>query len=261
MKRLALSLAAMALLTGAADPGTENEHTVAKGETLSGIAERAGVPAIVIAEANGLREPYNVRSGQRLTIPRQRLHTVKPGDTAFAIAMKYGVPFDNVAIANGLKPPYPIRVGQKLIIPAVVETPEVARAAPSEPYFRWPHDGAVLLGYARRADGGGHEGIDIAAGAGDMVRAAASGTVVSAGDEPKRFGRLVVIDHGSGWRSAYGHLARVTVKPGDVVKTGERIGIAGDAGDAERPELHFEIRHDGEPVDPATKLPARRAGK
>ncbi|RKF21267.1 M23 family metallopeptidase [Altericroceibacterium spongiae] len=87
-----------------------------------------------------------------------------------------------------------------------------------------------------------------------MIRAASSGTVTFAGEEPKRFGRLVIIDHGNGWQSAYGHLSRITVKKGDPITTGERLGLAGQAGDADRPELHFEIRHDGEAVDPAPFL-------
>ena len=92
-----------------------------------------------------------------------------------------------------------------------------------------------------------------------MVRAAASGTVVFAGEEPTRFGRQVLIDHGNGWQTSYGHLAKVTVAKGDIVKTGERIGLTGDAGIATGTELHFEIRKDGRDVDPASKLPERHA--
>lgn len=256
MKRWAL-LVLVPLLVAAGDPATETEHVVEAGETLGGIANRAGVPTAAIAAANGLSEPYRIRTGQKLFIPRQRSHVVKPGETGFAIAYRYGVSFENIAIANGLEPPYRLRPGQKLIIPAVLRDLPAPppSAAPAEPYFRLPHDGERLLGYARRPDGGGHEGIDFAAALGDMVRASASGTVIFAGEEPHRFGRLVVIDHGMGWHTAYGHLARVTVTKGDVVKTGERVGIAGNAGVATRPELHFEIRRDGVPIDPAGKLP------
>jgi murein DD-endopeptidase MepM/ murein hydrolase activator NlpD len=112
----------------------------------------------------------------------------------------------------------------------------------------------VLLGWRRRADGGGHEGLDYAISTGDMIRASAGGTVIFAGNEPRRFGKLVVIDHGGGWHSAYGHLDRVTVTKGEAVKGGERIGIGGQGGVATRPELHFEIRRNGKPVDPATQL-------
>ena len=64
----------------------------------------------------------------------------------------------------------------------------------------------------------------------------------------------MVIDHGNGWQSAYCHLSRITVAKGETVTSGERIGLGGQAGDAERPELHFEIRHGGEAVDPAPLL-------
>lgn len=261
MRRAALALSA-ALMFGAqpalADPATETEHAVAEGETLGGIANRAGVPLIMIAEANGLAEPYDVQRGQKLTIPRQRTHTVRKGETGFAIAYRYGVPLENIAIANRLEPPYNVRIGQKLIIPAVFAAPSQTAPARDRPYFRRPHDGTMLLGWAMREDGKGHDGVDYAASPGDMVRASASGTVIFAGETKERFGRLVVIDHGNGWQSAYGHLARVTVDLGEVVKRGERIGLAGDAGDAARTELHFEIRHDGKKVDPAPLLPRNR---
>lgn len=260
MRRLALILAG-AMLLGAGDPRTETEHVVADGETLGGIANRAGVPPAAIAAANGLVEPYHLRTGQKLQIPRQRVHVVKDGETGFSIAMQYDMPFETIAVANQLPPPYAIKPGQKLIIPAVlkpVAAPAASSAAaPTEPYFRWPHDGAVVLGFARRADGKGHEGIDIAAQTGDMVRASASGTVVYAQADSGRFGLLVVLDHGNGWRTRYGHLSKITVKRGDVVKSGERIGLAGQGGEATRPEVHFDILKDNVPVDPAGKLPQR----
>ncbi|GAA4647554.1 M23 family metallopeptidase [Pontixanthobacter gangjinensis] len=252
-------LAAAPLLLAAGDPASETEHTVESGETLGGIAGRAKVPAAVIAAANGLREPYNLRDGQVLQIPRQRVHVVKGGDTGFGIAQKYGVPFSNIAIANGLEEPYDLATGKRLIIPAVLKAAPITQqtAISTTPYFRWPHDGRVMLGFALRADGGGHDGLDFEANLGDMIRASSSGTVVFADDEPKRFGRLVVIDHGNGWRTRYGHLQRMTVNLGDVVKTGERIGTAGQAGIATRPELHFEIMKDNKRIDPKAKLPQR----
>ena len=253
MRRAALLLLAAPWLLAAADPATETEHTVKEGETLTGIAERARVPVAVIAAANGIPEPYEVRKGEVLTIPRQRSHTVKDGETGFGIALQYGVPFENIAVANGLDAKGTVKSGQKLIIPAVIEPKRVARRSiAAQPFFRRPHDGKVLAGFGK-----GHDGIDIDVRVGDMVRASASGTVVFAAEEKTRFGRQVLIDHGNGWQTSYGHLSRITVKKGDVVKAGERIGLAGDAGKATRPELHFEIRHEGKDIDPASKLPPR----
>jgi len=251
MKRL-LALPIALLLIAAGDPKTEMEHVVAKGETLGQIAERAGVPMVAIAEANGIADPYVVKIGQKLVIPRQRTHVVKKGDTGFAIGFQYGVPFAQIATANGIKQDAVLKVGQKLIIPAMFAAPPPITI--TEPAFRRPHDGAVMLGWRRRADGTGHEGLDFKAKAGDMVRATSAGTVIFAGQAPERFGNLVVIDHGNGWHSAYGHLSKITVKKDETVRAGERIGLAGQTGEATGPELHFEIRKDGMPVDPAPKL-------
>ncbi len=254
MSRLALFAlpAAALLLIAAGDPAKEVEHVVEPGETLGGVANRAGVPLVVIAEANGLSEPYVIKVGQTLTIPRQRVHMVKKGETGFGISYRYGLPFKQIAMANGIAEDATLRVGQKLIIPAMIKEPKPLSMA--EPVFRRPHDGDVLLGWRRRPDGGGHEGLDFKAQAGDMIRASASGTVIYADDEPDRFGKLVVIDHGNNWHTAYGHLSRVTVTKGESVRAGERVGLAGQSGVATEPELHFEIRKDGKPIDPAPKL-------
>lgn len=261
IRRLALPAAALLLtVAGIANPrpataqtaASETEHVVQPGETLSGIAARAGVPLVVIAEANGLADPYALKSGQKLAIPRQRVHEVKKGETGFGIAYQYGVPFSHIALANGLREDAVIKQGQKLIIPAFIANPKPVET--SDPAFRRPHDGAVILGWRRRPDGGGHEGVDFRVKPGDMIRASATGTVIFAGNEPERFGRLVVIDHGNGWHTAYGHFSRITVKKGETVRAGERIGIAGKSGVATEPELHFEIRRNGQPIDPAPRL-------
>ena len=251
MRRFALALAAL-LLTAAGDPKTETQHTVTKGETLVSIARKAGVPVAAVAAANGMMESARVRVGETLAIPRQQNHTVKRGETPFAIAYQYGVSWEQIATANGLDAKATPRPGQKLIVPALL--PQRVPVAPAERRFLRPHDGAVLLGWQRRAGGSGHEGIDFAAAEGDRVRAAAAGRVIFAGEEPSRFGKLVVLDHGGGWHTAYGNLSRITVKRGDSVKAGERIGLAGQTGDAKRPELHFEIRRGDTPVDPAPLL-------
>lgn len=251
MKKLALLLAAP-LLIAAGDPATDTEYTVKEGETLGGIANRTGIEKSIIALANGLSEPYQVNVGQTLFIPRQRNHTVESGESLSRIAEKYQVPQSNIAIANGIDSANEIKIGQKLIIPAVMKTPTRIASrtiAPRAPYFKRPHDGKVLRSWPN------HDGIDFAAQKGDMVRASSSGTVKLVSDTSERFGRVVIIDHGQGYQTIYGHLDRITVKAGEYVKSGERIGLAGDAGGATRPELHFQIRKDGEKIDPVAKLP------
>lgn len=273
MKRLALLLAALPLLAGAGkpDPKQATEHEVRPGETLGGIARKAEVPRILIIEANALKAPYAVKTGQVLIIPRRRSRTVKPGETGFSIAYEAGVPWPQIATANGLDPKAKVRAGQKLLIPTLsrpdaaaavreAETKaraETARALAGEApvRFAWPLAGPVRRGFTPRALPGPHDGIDIPAEKGDAVRAAAPGKVVFAAREPKLYGNLVIVEHGKGWFSAYAKLSRVTVKKGEKVKSGERLGLVGNTGSTPQTELHFEIRRKTVPLDPLLVLP------
>jgi murein DD-endopeptidase MepM/ murein hydrolase activator NlpD len=244
-------------------PVGATEYVVKEGETLGGIANRAGVARIVIAEANGLREPYEVQAGQKLIIPRQRTHVVKAGETGFDIAYQYGIPFGRIAVANGLASDATLKVGQKLLIPAITRAPETSSASPPpaprapEPAparFRWPLTGAIAEGFNSGEGGQGHNGIDIAAAEGEPVKAAASGIVIYAQMERSRFGNLVIIDHGDRWHTAYGHMSRIAAKKGASVRAGEVIGYAGSTGTATTPELHFEVRNRNKPVEPQSVL-------
>jgi LysM repeat protein len=98
----------------------ESIHLVRPGETLGGIAARAKVPRILIAEANGLKQPYSVHAGQRLILPRTRHHVVKDGESGFDIAYHYGVPLSSILVANGLKEGTKLKAGQKLLIPTML---------------------------------------------------------------------------------------------------------------------------------------------
>lgn len=256
-------LPALALLLAAAGeplpPDQEVEHVVQEGETLMGIANRAKVPRVLIIEANGLKPPYTVRAGQKLAIPRTRRHKVARGDTGFSISYDYAVPWKDIAVANGLDPDAPLKPGATLLIPTIIRpaapAPAATEAAPGR--WAWPAAGPVRRGYAARTQKDYHDGLDIRLKEGTAVRAAAAGKVLFAGEERRQFGKLVVIDHGGGWHSAYGFLSKVTVTRGEDVGQGERIGLSGRTGKARGPELHFELRRDAEPVDPARHLPAR----
>ena len=265
---LALLLAGTGALAEDLPPNQATEHVVKPGETLGGIANRAEVPRVIIIEANGLKPPYHVRAGQKLMIPRTRHHTVIAGETGFTIAYAYGVPWREIAVANGMEPDAPLRPGQKLLIPTVLRQPAPAPAAsPSPatsvparaaaPRFAWPVQGAVRRGYTARGRANFHDGLDIRAPQGTAVRAAAAGKVLFAGEDPRQFGKLVVVDHPGGYQTAYAFLSRITVKEGDDVSAGERVGLVGNTGMAKGYELHFEIRQDDRPIDPDGLLPSR----
>lgn len=276
MKRASL-LSALALLIIAAPawaqrplPADEaTQHVVQPGETLSGIANRAQVPRVLIAEANGLEPPYALRAGQKLKIPRTRHHTVIRGETGFTISYNYGVPWHDIAVANTLSPGGALRPGQKLLIPTIIAPPADTRPTPTSTRpsattaaasvpsdrFAWPVSGPIRRGYTGRGQRNHHDGLDITAREGVAVRATAAGTVLFAGTEPRQFGNLVIIDHGDGWHSAYAFLSRITVTKDEAVNKGERIGLVGKTGLAKGPELHFELRRENGPVDPTDQLP------
>jgi|GEM_PF-480749 len=248
----------------AATPAAEGRaqqgfHVVEPGETLGGIANRAAVPRIMIIEANGLNEPYAVRAGQKLIIPRQHRHTVAEGETGFSIAYKYGVPYSDIAVANNLAEGAALKPGQVLVIPAIL-TKDAQPGGGQGPVvlasdrFIWPLEGAILTPFNSADASRGHNGIDIAASIGAPVKAAKEGKIIFAGDEPVRYGKMIIIAHAGGWHSAYGHLSSITARKGARVGAGEVIGHAGSTGDAQEPELHFELRKSNRPVDPVKQL-------
>jgi pyruvate/2-oxoglutarate dehydrogenase complex dihydrolipoamide acyltransferase (E2) component len=107
------------------------------------------------------------------------------------------------------------------------------------------------------------EGIDIGLenSATREIRAAAGGTVTHAGgDNDQPLGISIVIDHGNGITTTYGHLSELKVKEGDVVQIGQLIGIGGSTGVSTGPHLHFEVRKDGDTVDPLHVLPSTGDG-
>jgi len=99
-----------------------------------------------------------------------------------------------------------------------------------------------------------HEGIDILAPGGTVVRAAGYGVVLYTGDGMHGYGNAIIVDHGDGVTTLYGHLRRFRVRSGDAVAAGSVIGTVGDTGNATTTHLHFELRVGKEEVDPEKYL-------
>ena len=118
--------------------------------------------------------------------------------------------------------------------------------------FVWPVSGPVVSGFGMRW-GRMHEGIDIAAGMGTPVHAAAAGTVIHAG-WLGGYGNLVVLDHGDGLATAYAHASALLVVVGQSVSQGETVSLVGSTGHSTGPHLHFEVRVNGVAVDPLLYL-------
>jgi lipoprotein NlpD len=166
------------------------------------------------------------------------------------------------------KPAVPAVTATTAIVPvAGVPTPAPATVPPPTPTpiaaggsravsgvnWRWPADGSLL---SRFQSGDAIPGIEIAGKSGDPVRAAADGVVVYSGNGLVGYGELVIIKHNESFLSAYGHNRQRLVKEGQRVSAGQQIAEMGSTG-ATRNELEFQIRKDGNPVDPLGYLPSR----
>jgi lipoprotein NlpD len=118
----------------------------------------------------------------------------------------------------------------------------------------WPASGRVLAGFSK----GSNKGVDILGKVGDPVFASASGRVVYSGTGLRGYGKLVIIKHNDTFLSAYAHNSNLLVKEGQSVVRGQKIAEIGNT-DSPQAKLHFEIRRQGEPVDPLKFLPERRS--
>ncbi|WP_443019261.1 peptidoglycan DD-metalloendopeptidase family protein [Sphingomonas sp. 22R3R2A-7] len=121
--------------------------------------------------------------------------------------------------------------------------------------FLWPVDGRVVKRFGHGASGERNDGIKIAIPVATPIRATADGVVAYVGDGIAALGGLVIVKHGGGWTSVYGHASKLMVQRGQSVKRGQTVALSGDTGFADRPELHFELRKGRTPVDPTTQLP------
>jgi murein DD-endopeptidase MepM/ murein hydrolase activator NlpD len=141
--------------------------------------------------------------------------------------------------------------------PEVADTPAAADKAPaakvSSAGIIWPAQGTVTSGFGYRW-GALHAGIDIANNQGTPVRAAKAGTVILAGWNGG-YGNCIVIDHGGGFSTLYGHNVRLRVSEGQRVSQGDLIADMGSTGNSTGPHSHFETRVNGNPQDPTRYLP------
>lgn len=131
-----------------------------------------------------------------------------------------------------------------------------------EDRWRWPlaREGFVTRSFADGAGAAGHPGLDVAVPSGSYVRAARPGIVAEAGADTV-YGRYVRLEHPDGASSLYGHADWVFVAAGDTVEGGEVIALSGNTGRSSAPHLHFEVRRDGRPVDPARLLHGGTTGR
>lgn len=187
-------------------------------------------------------------------------HRIERGQTAYRIANTYGIEPRELLEANEIADPRTLQPGRMLWIPGVTGTKTVPpvrvegqRSRILGKKFIMPVRGTVSSGFGWRS-GRRHEGIDILAPGGAEVRAAGFGVVLYAGDGMRGYGNAIILDHGDGVTTLYGHLRRFRVRSGDAVASGSVIGTVGETGNATTTHLHFELRVGKAEVDPLKYL-------
>ncbi|KPF70378.1 hypothetical protein IP84_01140 [beta proteobacterium AAP99] len=250
-----------------ADPRSPT-YVVQRGDTLFKIALEMGQAWRDIAAWNNLDDPNRIEVGQTLRVlPPEggavaqtspvRMGTVEPRaatSPAAGAPAPAAVPGANGTGATSTPaaaaaPATPAPAAAASARPAAPE-PAPAAAGEDEVAFAWPAKGAVVEAFNDVKN----KGLDIAGKAGDPVLAAADGQVVYAGSGLRGYGNLIIVKHNATYLTAYAHNQALVVKEGQRVKKGQKIAEMGSS-DADRVKLHFEIRRQGRPVDPAKLLP------
>ena len=231
-------------------------HRVRTGETGIAIARAYGIAWDRVIAMNALAAPYVLRLDQRLLIPSRtevRAMTLEQRAAAFKLDIDDLITGAEPALAENARPAAPVRTARR----AVPSTVPVQAPARFTGRFDWPLNGPILARFGPQGQGRINEGINIGVRAGTPILAAADGVVAYVGSEIALYGGLILIKHGGGWITTYGHAEQLLVTRGQAVKRGQIIGRAGETGSAREPQLHFEIRQGRRPVNPLDQLPKR----
>lgn len=240
----------------------------------------ACVDSNYVAPVETGREQLNVHNG---------FYQTKSGDTLYSIAWAMNLDYRQLAEMNHLPPTYQIQPGQQIRVvaapaPVIVMRPIprpaqrgqiITRAAPAPrhvivavtpaPVKHWapqeptrvvknwirPTSGRIVSHYSRGL--GGNQGVDISGHYGQPIYASASGIVVYSGAGIRGYGNLIIVKHNASYLSAYAFNKRILVKDGSRVRVGQKIAEMG-RDDSGRVILHFEIRRNGNPVNPLRYL-------
>lgn len=249
---VAPKVAAKAAAGAAVNRITNGKYSVTSGDTLSGIAARSGASIAAIKRLNGLSSD-NLRIGQALLIPGLGGNPAAPIQAAVAATVD-PLTTNKPAQVKSYTPPV-VSASTKGSIQKIETTSNAtAPANTGVSKMRWPVQGRVISGFGSNVGGKGNDGIDISVPNGTPVKAAENGVVIYAGDGLKEFGNTVLVRHGSGLVTVYGHLSSINVSRGANVSRGQTLGSSGMSGSAKQPQLHFEVRKNTTPVNPTSYL-------
>ena len=238
-------------LPGAENAGKSGYYTVKPGDTMIRIGLENGQNWRDIQRWNSVENPNLIEVGQVLRV-------IPPAGDANQVVARPVLP-GSVAAAP-VQPASAARPGTAVAgaTPGSVLAPTPAPSGAPPPTsdedvgWIWPAQGPLMAGF----DDAKNKGLDIAGRAGDAVIASADGRVVYAGAGLRGYGNLIILKHNNTFLTAYAHNQTLLVKEDQTVKKGQKIAEMGNS-DSEKVKLHFEIRRQGKPVDPAKYLPPK----
>lgn len=211
-------------------------YKVKTGDTLYSIAARSGVALEMLADWNNITAPYTIYEGQKIRLLNSRSLQKRPLQRASKT---------QISVAKFSEMTHETRISSQKKLTLSKDNRKVLKF-----YCEWPMRGKILKNFSHS----GNKGIDIATEFGHAVKAVAAGKVVYSGQGLLGYGKLLIIEHKQGFLSAYGNNSKLLVTEGQQVETGRVIAEAGMASD-NKAALHFEIRKNGEPVNPIEYLP------
>lgn len=217
--------------------GVPNYHRVQRGDTVSQIAERYRLNYRQIGAINGLDSKYTIYSGQWLKLwegaaaPRNN-NSYNAAPTRPQLQPTYTPPVTNAPVNNAPSPAY-----------------EATANATSG--YQYPSRNQVTRNFDAAA---GNMGMWFAGNVGDPVLASQSGTVLYSGNGLPEYGNLIMIRHSDNYITAYAHNSQLLVKEGDTVQGGQRIANMGSSGQTNQVGLEFQVRLNGNPIDPRAVL-------
>jgi lipoprotein NlpD len=232
-------------LPGAENLGKPGYYAAKQGDTLIRIGLETGQNWKDLVKWNNLDNPNVVEVGQVLRV-------IPPGaDAGAAVRPVTAARVESRPLDAKPAPAAASGTGTPVAV-ATLPTPATPRDADDDVNWLWPASGPVASVF----DEGKSKGLAITGKPGDPVLAAADGRVVYAGSGLRGYGNLVILKHNNTYLTAYAHNQTLLVKEDQSVRRGQKIAEMGST-DAERVQLHFEIRKQGKPVDPAKLLPPR----
>jgi lipoprotein NlpD len=244
-------------------------YTVKKGETIFSISLKCGFNYKKLALSNGLKKPYFVKPGDQIRFDLLRKNKSKVSEDQNKENQTNTIPFeedkiieDNTFINDeisqqdsGVEFQFgdPIQINQPKVIREVYSKKSIKKSkklsalkAKNQKNWQWPTDGELTSSFNNASD---KKGIEILGLEGQEIRSVAKGKVIYVGEDLAGYGKLTIIKHDNNVLSVYGHQQSILITEGQTVQAGQSIGTMGNTG-ADEVKLLFEIRKDGESIDP-----------